>query len=224
MYKEKEKVARILPMSAKILTEVDYPAVINEMEFVTRVCYKSEDKKKENFEDAEKWVAKRLEQGHMTTAEFGQQILVKFDVPRALTHRKVRHRLFSFMQQSLTHYESTKGVNYLDYVDISCVNTKGYTKDINSVYMDQIASATRAYNKMRLYGADHQTASLVFPVASMSTLYLKGNIRLWREYFMARCSESAGTLTREVSIPLLNEFKKVMPVLFQDIYPSESKG
>ena len=43
------------------------------------------------------------------------------------------------------------------------------------------------------------------------------NIREWRHFFKVRCSKGANPQMREIGIPLLNEFQKMIPILFDDI-------
>lgn len=216
-----KNVFELIPASAKIMTEFNYESMIHDMERITRVCYGSERNKMKTLVGAERWVSKRLKQGHETVAEFGEQILVKFTIPRALSHRFVRSRLMSVMQKSLTHY-NTVNKQPIAVLDIRKLNAKNEKADaIEAVYMSCMMQALAAYNKMRHLGADHQLASLVLPVATMTTLYLKGNIRLWRTFFKARCALSAGDLTRLVSLPLLREFKTKMPALFYDFTDAE---
>ncbi|MDD5980757.1 MAG: FAD-dependent thymidylate synthase [Clostridium sp.] len=43
------------------------------------------------------------------------------------------------------------------------------------------------------------------------------NLREWRHFFRLRCAPAAHPAMREISIPLLAEFREMLPVVFEDI-------
>lgn len=49
------------------------------------------------------------------------------------------------------------------------------------------------------------------------------NIREWRHFFFQRCSAGAHKQIRQIAIPLLQEFQKKIPVLFDDFEINEEK-
>jgi thymidylate synthase ThyX len=74
------------------------------------------------------------------------------------------------------------------------------------------------------YGGDvmgwrPQEARSVFPNALASRRVTTGNLRNWRHFFIMRTTAEAHPQMRQVTIPLLAEFQKAFPLLFDDIVP-----
>lgn len=64
-----------------------------------------------------------------------------------------------------------------------------------------------------------QEARSVFPNALSSKIMMSCNLRSWRHFFLMRTSKEAHPQMRQVTIPLLAEFQRLAPVLFEDIVP-----
>jgi thymidylate synthase (FAD) len=64
-----------------------------------------------------------------------------------------------------------------------------------------------------------QEARSVFPNALSSKIIVTFNLRTWRHFFLMRTSKEAHPQMRQVTIPLLAEFQRLVPVLYEDIVP-----
>jgi thymidylate synthase (FAD) len=64
-----------------------------------------------------------------------------------------------------------------------------------------------------------QEARSVFPNALSSKIMVTMNLRTWRHFFLMRTSKEAHPQMRQVTIPLLAEFQRLVPVLYEDIVP-----
>lgn len=94
---------RIIEPSVEILTPIDGKAILQHIEQVGRVCYKSEDKTAEG--SAEKFVAGIIKRGHEAVIEHFN-ISVKFTTDRGISHEIVRHRLASYCVTGDTYIRS----------------------------------------------------------------------------------------------------------------------
>ena len=74
-----------------------------------------------------------------------------------------------------------------------------------------------AYNALIEAGATPQEARSVLPNSLKTEIIITYNLREWRHFFKLRCSKKAHPQMREVAIPLLKEFKKRIPIIFDDI-------
>jgi thymidylate synthase (FAD) len=70
-------------------------------------------------------------------------------------------------------------------------------------------------------GVAPQIARSVFPNALASKLVVTYNLRSWRHFFLMRTSKEAHPQMKEVTIPLLAEFKEMVPLLYDDIEPNQ---
>lgn len=138
---------------------------------------------------------------------------VLFDVDRGVTHELVRHRLFSYTQ------ESTRFVNYGKTGVMRVVKPRaivGFAADQWTWIMEHIMSR---YEGILSYGHPPQLARSVLPNALASRIMMTGNLRSWRWFFIMRTTKETHPQMREVSIPLLEQFKLIIPILYDDIIP-----
>ena len=77
--------------------------------------------------------------------------------------------------------------------------------------------AEKSYLKLIELGATPQEARSVLPNSLKTEIVMTMNLREWRHFFKLRCSPKAHPQMREIAIPLLNEFQKLIPVIFDDI-------
>ncbi len=168
-----------------------------------------------------------IDRGHEAMIEHSS-LSVRFTVDRGVSHELVRHRIASFAQ------ESTRYVNYsLDRYgnEINVIHIeKGITLDkkMNNMDANTIAAvieeweramedAEKHYMKMIELGATPQIARSVLPSSTKTELVITANYREWRAFFKLRISATAHPQMREITIPLLEELKKRLPVIFDGI-------
>ena len=77
--------------------------------------------------------------------------------------------------------------------------------------------AEEHYLRMIEHGATPQEARSVLPNSLKTEVMMTANLREWRHFLKLRTSKAAHPQIREVAIPLLEELKKRIPVIFDDI-------
>jgi len=65
-----------------------------------------------------------------------------------------------------------------------------------------------------------EEARSILPNSLKTEIVVTMNLREWRHFFRLRTSEKAHPQMREIAIPLLNDFKFIIPVIFDDILQS----
>lgn len=218
-----------LKASYVILTPISEGGIeeLKHIERIGRKCYKSEDRITEDGESAKKFVKMLIDNGHEAMIEHGS-ISVLFTVDRGVSHEMVRHRIASFAQESTRYvnYSLGKFGNEISVIDIR----RGIDLDekMNKLPADTIRriinewfwamqDAERHYMKMIELGATPQIARSVLPNSTKTEITITANYREWRTFFKLRTPKAAHPQMREVTIPLLEDFKKLLPVLFDDI-------
>lgn len=100
---------KIIRAGYEIWTDISEGGIreLQEIERAARVCYKSEDRITEDGESAKRLVKGLIKLGHEAMLEHGG-MTVKFIVDRGMSHEIVRHRLFSFAQESTRYCDYTK--------------------------------------------------------------------------------------------------------------------
>lgn len=139
-------------------------------------------------------------------------------VDRGITHEIVRHRLFSFTQ------ESTRFCNYEKKGGIRVIEPPGMTEEQAEWWLENVEQATYAYTKMLHAGAAPQIARSVLPTCLASRLIVTGNLRNWRHFLLMRTTKETHPQMRQVTVPLLEQFQAQIPLLFADLVPNETQA
>ena len=210
---------KIIKPSYEILTSIDGDEILKTIEKVARTCYKSEDEIKN--ESAKKLVTRLINNGHEAMIEFFD-ITVKFICDRGVSHEIVRHRIASYAQESTRYcdYSKDKFENQITYIQPNFWNGCPESDDDceKHVILEQILiDIEKAYNKLIDLGASPQEARYILPNGLKIEINVKMNLREWRHFFKLRCSKAAHPQMRELAIPLLNELKTKISLIFDDI-------
>lgn len=197
-----------IKQSFEIIDNLDGAEVLRKIERCGRICYKSEGKISET--SAEKFVKMLISRGHESVLEH-VSVTVKLITSRAIANEIVRHRLASYSQ------ESTRYCNYKD-------------KGIEFVVPHFLTPGTGAYREWELSCIraedDYNTMAVkyppeiardVLPLCTKTEIIITADLREWRHILRLRTSPSAHPSMRELMIPLLADFKQIIPIIFDDI-------
>lgn len=204
---------KIIKARFEIMDQLNGSEILKKIEQCGMVCYKSEGKIKDG--SAESFIASIIKRGHESVLEHFS-FTVKFIVDRGVSHEIVRHRLASYSQ------ESTRYCNYSkDDFQSEITVIKPYFLDEHSAGFGgwEIAcrQAEKAYFDLLNWGCTAQEARSVLPNSLKTEIVMTCNLREWRHFLKLRTSSAAHPQIREVARPLLDELKKKVPVIFDDI-------
>lgn len=213
---------------------------LRKIEYAARVSHRSEEESGFNTERFIRSVV--LQHGDWSVVEH-VSASVEMLVDRGITHEIVRHRIASYTQ------ESTRFVNYAKKmpptfiyprVGVWCEHCSSGLEPVPSgnppeknpwlhgdyghcnydqAWLTAIQCAEDQYRTLLAAGWRPQEARSVFPNALSSKIVITMNLRSWRQFFLMRTSKEAHPQMRQVTIPLLAEFKNLVPVLYEDIEP-----
>lgn len=189
--------------------------MLKRIEKAGRTCYKSEDKITED--SAIKFVSMVLDRQHESVIEH-EKISVRFICDRGVTHEIVRHRLASYSQ------ESTRYCNYgKDKFgkEITCIDPRdafGWSDDSDKFknWWMAMCDAEASYFELLEYGATPQEARSVLPNSLKTEIVMTANLREWRWFFEKRAHKAAHPQMRELAYPLREEFRNLLPVIFDN--------
>ncbi len=196
-----------------IQSQVDGDYILKQIELAGRTAYKSEDKiTPDSAKDFVKMIRGR---GHLSVFEH-QFVTVRVICDRGVSHEIVRHRLAAYTQESTRYCNYTKGKFGRELTVIEpCFWTQDDEK--YQVWKRTIEQIEAGYNKLIELGATPQEARTVLPNSLKTEIVMTMNLREWRHFFTLRTSKAAHPQMREVAIPLLKEFQKLIPVVFDDL-------
>jgi thymidylate synthase (FAD) len=211
---------KIIEPQAIIETPIDGDAgkaILQLIERAARTCYKSEGKMTDD--SAADFVRKITQvRKHHSVVEHASAT-VRFIVDRGVSHELVRHRIAAFSQ------ESTRYCNYCgDKFGKEITVIQPIFWDVGTVQWMQWKFACEAaesnYFALIEGGATPQEARSVLPNSLKTEVVMTCNMREWRHVFSMRAASMAHPQMQQVMKPLLAEFKRCLPPLFDDLQPS----
>ena len=204
---------KVIEPSFTIKGHFDAKAILKNIEEAGRVCYKSENLIKED--SAEKFIAAIIARGHEAVIEH-EKITVLMICDRGVTHELVRHRIASYGQESTRYcnYSKKKFGNELTFI-------KPYFWEEDSekyqLWLEAMAMTEKTYLQLLDLGATPEEARSVLPNSLKTEIFVTMNMREWRHFFKLRTSKESHPQMREIARPMLDHFKTLLPVLFDDI-------
>lgn len=176
-----------------------------------RICYKSVPKDHEDLSV----LKQAIKNGHESVIEH-EKATVIIVCDRGVSHEIVRHRIAAYSQESTRYCNYSKDKHGKE---ITVIRPFGID-ETDSRYPAWEASCVRAevsYMDLLKSGHSAQWARSVLPNSLKTEIVVTYNIREWRHFFKLRCAADAHPQMQQIAIPLLLEFKKALPVLFEDI-------
>lgn len=151
-----------------------------------------------------------------------KRVTVRFTCDRGVSHEFVRHRVFSFAQESTRYcnYSKDKFGNEITYitplwldnsdVDIINLNPVDVSKlsDIGYTFFNTLWESEQAYISLLNKGWKPQQARAVLPNSLKTELVMTGFVSDWIHFFKLRNADSAHPQARELAKPLYEEFVK----------------
>lgn len=175
------------------------------IESMARISHRSEER--QTLDSWERFIpAVVLEHGDWSVVEHASATAI-FRVNRGITHELVRHRLFSFTQESTRFVNGRK--SYPDGLE--------FIGPESALIGEALNRSERAYLELLDAGWRPQEARSVLPNALAATIAVTGNLRNWRHFLLMRTSKETHPDFLNVTVPLLDTFKERVPLLFADI-------
>jgi thymidylate synthase (FAD) len=210
---------QVIEPSFEILNPRDLIEGFEKLRFIesmARISHRSEELQTDNSYDRFiRFVV--MQKGDWSVVEHAYST-VRLRVDRGVTHELVRHRLFSFTQ------ESTRFVNYQKKGLMEFIRPDGLDEYQGMVWRAQMIQAEEKYMQMIQHGGTPQQARSLLPNALASTIAVTGNLRNWRHFLIMRTTQETHPDFRRVTIPLLAELQKRIPILFDDIVPNQKQS
>lgn len=165
-----------------------------------------------------------------------KRVTVKFICDRGVSHEFVRHRVFSFAQEStrycnynkdkfnneltfiIPNWSSLKEARYVywdgDYVENTTPESLPHTilkhvvGDVDDIFLSVCENTELSYKYLINNNKTPQEARSILPNSLKTELVMTGTIEQWKGFFKLRCDVAAHPQARELAIPLKDEFIK----------------
>jgi thymidylate synthase (FAD) len=152
-----------------------------------------------------------------------KRITVKFTCDRGVSHEFVRHRVFSFAQESTRYcnYSKDKFGKECTFIipcwlglpegSVSSPEIPIFRErhgNVVGIFLNNLYWAEANYFDLLEQGWIAQQARAVLPNSLKTELIMTGTIEQWEGFFKLRCAKDAHPQARELAVPLYEEFVK----------------
>jgi thymidylate synthase (FAD) len=203
----------IIEPKFKFMDDIDSADILFAIEKAGRVCYKSENKITSN--SSKEFIQKILQSGHESVIEH-EKITVKIICDRGVSHEIIRHRIASYSQESTRYcnYSKDKFGN-----ELTLIRPFFWRDDHEkyAVWKETMQVIENNYNKLISLGARPEEARSILPNSLKTEIVVTMNLREWRHFFKLLTAKEAHPQMREITLPMLKEFKEKIPIIFDDI-------
>jgi len=226
---------KIIEPSYNILHLAPAIDVFRLIELAGRICYKSEEKidnskynDRYSFCDpigikectSYKFIKNLLQHDppHLSVLEHST-MTVKFVCDRGVSHELVRHRLCSFSQESTRYCNYSKGKFGNELTFIKPVFWE--EEFTNNAYDDWYQLCKHVENTYKFMiefcKSIPEEARSVLPNSIKTEIVVTANLRQWGHIFYQRTSNKAHPQMRQLMVPLLEDVRERLPLLFDKL-------
>jgi thymidylate synthase (FAD) len=216
---------RLIKPSIEFIWATENPLQV--IETAGRTCYKSEDRI--TSQSAERFVKMLIDNGHEAMIEHASASY-RFICDRGVTHEIVRHRLFSYAQESTRYCSYKETVAFIipqwlpkiqqgEFTnnDLSSNNSSSLPDTPSQIWLQNMLQQEQVYHKLLQSGWRAQQARSVLPNSLKTEIVITGNLRQWRQFFKLRCDKAAHPQMQEVAHMALTDIKTRIPIVFDDL-------
>jgi thymidylate synthase (FAD) len=146
-------------------------------------------------------------------------VTVRFVVDRGISHEIVRHRPASFAQESTRYCNYSKN-DFKTQVTFIVPFYLNHRSAGWNTWKETMETCEKAYFDLLNIGLMPQEARAVLPNSLKTELIMTANCDEWKHFFKLRACNSTGKAhpqMLEVARPLLDDFKKTISHLFDDL-------
>jgi len=167
-----------------------------------------------------------MKRGHLSVIEHAS-ISVRFIIDRGVSHELVRHRLCAFSQESTRYCDY--GGNHITFITPPWIKQNQSEEFITTsilgfddivIWKNGLLESERRYMLLRDIGWPPQQARSILPNSLKTEIICTANLREWRHIFSLRCSKAAHPQMQEIMIPLRDELRSRIPVIFDEKFDS----
>ena len=199
------------------------PRFLTAEELIVYCARVSNPSNQNNVETGEKLLRYCISHSHWSVFETAS-LTVEVETSRAIAAQILRHRSFTFQEFSQRYAVSTE----FEPVELRSQDTKnrqGSGEVVDPLVGGEtagcsaservnfaIAACEAAYHDLIAAGVSKETARMVLPLCTRTTLYITGSVRSWIHYFEQRCSPHAQKEHRLIAEEIRDtHFKLVFP-------------
>lgn len=180
-----------------------------EAEKVIGYCARVSNPKNQDNPDVARLLSYCIKHGHWSIFEMAS-MCVEIKTIRAISPQLLRHRSFSFQEFSQRYAMVNQQIHLPDQRLAGATNRQSSIPiDLDDMTEDQIEtildadaclqSAIESYDNLINIGFAPETARMVLPLCTPTTMYMSGTIRSWIHYVQLRTQEDTQLEHRQIA-------------------------
>lgn len=221
---------KLVKPSIQIEDMKDGNEILKSLEYYGRNCYKSENKI--TNESAAIFMQMIVHEKKHYSILRHEKATVRMICSRSTSHQIVRHGLSHFLQESQRYVNYSKRndgevqfviPHFLHDIVSEGVYHAEHEVPIKApsngarIWLRHMLESEQRYHELTKAGWKAERARGVLPNDAKTEVIMSSNLEQWRNVFTQRASSHADEAMQWLMFPLLEQFKKRIPVLFDDI-------
>ena len=207
-----------MPVKLVSITDIQTPfddgTKISPEELIVYIARVSNPSNQTNMETAPKLIKYLIKHKHWSPFEF-VDMTVEIVTRRSIAAQILRHKSFSFQEFS-QRYSTATEIQSIQLRKQGKTNRQSSEEIIEDSNLDSLIKAhvekgKELYEYLIKEGISRETARDILPLATETTMYMKGSIRSWIHYLELRCLEDTQKEHREIANTIKNIFTNQFP-------------
>ena len=196
-------------------------------EFISYCARVSNPANQFNVMTAPKLLAYCIKHGHWSIFEQAS-MTVEIVTSRAVAAQIIRHRSFCFQEYS-QRYATALEMEPVELRTQDLKNRQASGEAFNQEWAtnavaDVTFKAWNLYRELISQGVSRETARMILPMCTQTTIYMTGSVRSWIHYFEQRCASGTQKEHRDIAISIRDTiFKEHFKDIYDAIYSQEVK-
>ena len=197
---------------------------ISHEEYIAYIARVSNPENQHNHETSGRLLKYLIEHKHWSPFEF-VDVTFQIQTRRSIAAQILRHRSFSFQEFSQRYSEATE-IEPIEIREQAHKNRQSSSQIIdpvvkvyrsigyaNEIIGDHFKHSMQLYEALLKAGVAREVARDVLPLATATTLYMKGSVRSWIHYLQLRLAPDTQKEHREIAHQILTRFTSHFPII-----------
>ena len=181
----------------------------------------SNPENQKNAETAPRLLKFLIKHGHWSPFEM-VDMTVEIKTSRAIAAQILRHRSFSFQEFSQRYAEapSLETLELRKQADKNRQSSSEAFEDsqLHTKVREHLAKSLSLYKNLIREGAAKESARMILPLTTETTMYMKGSVRSWIHYIDLRTKQNTQKEHREIAQECKNIFKQNFPTTSEALW------
>lgn len=210
---------KLISVTKPLVTATDTP--LTPEEFIVYIARVSNPSNQLNTETGPKLLKYLINHKHWSPFE---HVSATFEIvtSRAIAAQILRHRSFTFQEFSQRYAQATE-IERIEWRKQGKTNRQVGDEVITlpkhlQYAVDEVQRNTKAlYDQLINEGIAKESARMILPLSTSTTIYMTGTLRSWIHYLELRCTNHTQKEHREIAYEIQTSLKGIFPETFSTL-------